>query len=181
MFRCFHDLHLAASSSWVKTVFHSWSLNFLFLSDRDPFRAHREHMRQMMRSFSEPHGGAPIVAQYNGREESVVSTWSERILSSSPALRGWKQGEKHSFLQKLTCLCTCGLEWYRVCDRIHVCVYPHLTNLHEYHSGLTGTEDEAHASTVHLHTSGPSMILCSLAYNHRWLVFCRKCEVYWRL
>ncbi|TNN38574.1 Myeloid leukemia factor 1 [Liparis tanakae] len=27
----------------------------------DPFQAHREHMRQMMRSFSEPYGGAPIV------------------------------------------------------------------------------------------------------------------------
>ncbi|XP_030601239.1 myeloid leukemia factor 1 [Archocentrus centrarchus] len=36
-----------------------------FLSD--PFRAHREHMRQMMRSFSEPFGGALMPSIMDGR------------------------------------------------------------------------------------------------------------------
>ncbi|XP_039865431.1 myeloid leukemia factor 1 isoform X2 [Simochromis diagramma] len=33
----------------------------------DPFRAHREHMRQMMRSFSEPFGGALMPSLMDGR------------------------------------------------------------------------------------------------------------------
>lgn len=55
----------------------SWSVNvgfvgllcvhFLFLLYRDPFRAHREHMRQMMRSFSEPLGGSLMPSITDGR------------------------------------------------------------------------------------------------------------------
>lgn len=37
------------------------------LSHRDPFGAHREHMRQMMRSFSEPFGGALMPSIMDGR------------------------------------------------------------------------------------------------------------------
>ncbi|XP_019943530.1 myeloid leukemia factor 1 isoform X2 [Paralichthys olivaceus] len=33
----------------------------------DPFRAHREHMRQMMRSFSEPFGGPLMPSMMDGR------------------------------------------------------------------------------------------------------------------
>uniref|UniRef100_UPI0037E97B18 myeloid leukemia factor 1 n=1 Tax=Semicossyphus pulcher TaxID=241346 RepID=UPI0037E97B18 len=33
----------------------------------DPFRAHREHMRQMMRSFSEPYGGPLMPSIMDGR------------------------------------------------------------------------------------------------------------------
>lgn len=33
----------------------------------DPFQAHREHMRQMMRSFSEPHGGPIVPSIMDGR------------------------------------------------------------------------------------------------------------------
>ncbi|XP_042342846.1 myeloid leukemia factor 1 isoform X2 [Plectropomus leopardus] len=33
----------------------------------DPFRAHREHMRQMMRSFSEPYGGPVMPSIMDGR------------------------------------------------------------------------------------------------------------------
>ncbi|XP_023251563.1 myeloid leukemia factor 1-like isoform X2 [Seriola lalandi dorsalis] len=33
----------------------------------DPFRAHREHMRQMMRSFSEPFGGPLMPSIMDGR------------------------------------------------------------------------------------------------------------------
>lgn len=38
-----------------------------FLCHRDPFRAHREHMRQMMRSFSEPFGGPLTPSIMDGR------------------------------------------------------------------------------------------------------------------
>uniref|UniRef100_A0A8C2X402 Myeloid leukemia factor 1 n=1 Tax=Cyclopterus lumpus TaxID=8103 RepID=A0A8C2X402_CYCLU len=33
----------------------------------DPFQAHREHMRQMMRSFSEPYGGLVVPSIMDGR------------------------------------------------------------------------------------------------------------------
>ncbi|XP_075892190.1 myeloid leukemia factor 1 isoform X2 [Nelusetta ayraudi] len=36
----------------------------------DPFRAHREHMRQMMRSFSEPFGGPVMPSITDGRRPS---------------------------------------------------------------------------------------------------------------
>ncbi|NXU49134.1 MLF1 factor, partial [Turnix velox] len=38
---------------------------------RDPFAAHHEHMRQMMRSFSEPFGGALCVGEADGGERRV--------------------------------------------------------------------------------------------------------------
>ncbi|XP_056296790.1 myeloid leukemia factor 1 isoform X2 [Pseudoliparis swirei] len=52
----------------------------------DPFQAHREHMRQMMRSFSEPYGGAPIVPSIMDGRNCGFDV-SEHP-SSSPALRG---------------------------------------------------------------------------------------------
>ncbi|XP_068173498.1 myeloid leukemia factor 1 [Antennarius striatus] len=42
----------------------------LFFSD--PFRAHREHMRQMMRSFSEPFGGPLMPSIMDGRGRDLV-------------------------------------------------------------------------------------------------------------
>lgn len=35
---------------------------------RDPFQAHRDHMRQMMRSFSEPFGGSLMPSITDGRQ-----------------------------------------------------------------------------------------------------------------
>ncbi|XP_034081435.1 myeloid leukemia factor 1 isoform X1 [Gymnodraco acuticeps] len=40
-----------------------------FFSDRDPFRAHTDHMRQMMRSFSEPFGGNVMPSIMDGRNQ----------------------------------------------------------------------------------------------------------------
>lgn len=59
-------------------------LHFLFLCRRDPFRAHREHMRQMMRSFSEPFGGPLMPTIMDGRRRSCDM---EGHTSSSRALR----------------------------------------------------------------------------------------------
>lgn len=46
-------------------------IDFVFTSSsssfRDPFQAHREHMRQMMRSFSEPYGGPIVPSIMDGR------------------------------------------------------------------------------------------------------------------
>lgn len=60
-------------------------LYFLFLCFRDPLRAHREHMRQMMRSFSEPYGGPVMPSIMDGR--NYARDMSEHP-SSSLALRG---------------------------------------------------------------------------------------------
>ncbi|XP_038548247.1 myeloid leukemia factor 1 isoform X2 [Micropterus salmoides] len=54
-----------------------------FLSD--PFRAHREHMRQMMRSFSEPYGVPLMPSIMDGRNRGREMTEHP---SSSTALRG---------------------------------------------------------------------------------------------
>ncbi|KAM6932596.1 myeloid leukemia factor 1 [Lycodopsis pacificus] len=51
----------------------------------DPMRAHREHMRQMMRSFSEPYGGPTVPSIMDGR--NCGRDMSEHP-SSSLALRG---------------------------------------------------------------------------------------------
>ncbi|XP_074498142.1 myeloid leukemia factor 1 [Sebastes fasciatus] len=51
----------------------------------DPFRAHREHMRQMMRSFSEPYGGQTMPSIMDGRNRG--RDMAEHP-SSSLALRG---------------------------------------------------------------------------------------------
>uniref|UniRef100_A0AAQ4Q8Z6 Myeloid leukemia factor 1 n=1 Tax=Gasterosteus aculeatus aculeatus TaxID=481459 RepID=A0AAQ4Q8Z6_GASAC len=51
----------------------------------DPLRAHREHMRQMMRSFSEPYGGPVMPSIMDGR--NYARDMSEHP-SSSLALRG---------------------------------------------------------------------------------------------
>ncbi|XP_034405049.1 myeloid leukemia factor 1 isoform X2 [Cyclopterus lumpus] len=51
----------------------------------DPFQAHREHMRQMMRSFSEPYGGLVVPSIMDGR--NCGFDVSEHP-SSSLALRG---------------------------------------------------------------------------------------------
>lgn len=51
----------------------------------DPFRAHREHMRQMMRSFSEPFGGPMMPSLTDGRGPS--QDLDEQAGSSRP-LRG---------------------------------------------------------------------------------------------
>ncbi|XP_054454480.1 myeloid leukemia factor 1 [Anoplopoma fimbria] len=51
----------------------------------DPFRAHRDHMRQMMRSFSEPYGGPVVPSMTDGR--NCGRDMSEQP-SSSLALRG---------------------------------------------------------------------------------------------
>ncbi|XP_073351004.1 myeloid leukemia factor 1 [Pagrus major] len=50
----------------------------------DPFRAHRDHMRHMMRSFSEPFGGPLMSSIMDGRSRG--SEVAEHP-SSSPALR----------------------------------------------------------------------------------------------
>lgn len=52
---------------------------------RDPFRAHREHMRQMMRSFSEPFGGPVMPSITDGRRPN--RDLGEQA-GSSQALRG---------------------------------------------------------------------------------------------
>lgn len=51
---------------------------------RDPFQAHREHMRQMMRSFSEPFGGPMMPSITDGRRPSRDL---EEQAGSSRALR----------------------------------------------------------------------------------------------
>ncbi|KAM9852822.1 LOW QUALITY PROTEIN: myeloid leukemia factor 1 [Aulostomus maculatus] len=51
---------------------------------RDPFRAHRDHMRQMMRSFSEPFGGSFMPSITDGRNRGDILGQP----SSSVALRG---------------------------------------------------------------------------------------------
>ncbi|XP_070762358.1 myeloid leukemia factor 1 [Enoplosus armatus] len=61
-----------------------------FLSD--PFRAHREHMRQMMRSFSEPFGGPSIMDGRNRGRDMAEHP------SSSPALRGEHRDMSRSLL-----------------------------------------------------------------------------------
>uniref|UniRef100_A0A667YKQ6 Myeloid leukemia factor 1 n=1 Tax=Myripristis murdjan TaxID=586833 RepID=A0A667YKQ6_9TELE len=43
-------------------------MSFLSSFDRDPFRAHNEHMRHMMRSFSEPFGGHFMPSITDGRD-----------------------------------------------------------------------------------------------------------------
>ncbi|KAF3692783.1 Myeloid leukemia factor 1 Myelodysplasia-myeloid leukemia factor 1 [Channa argus] len=50
----------------------------------DPFRAHREHMRQMMRSFSEPFGGPSMPSTMDGRNRGRAMTQHP---NSSLALR----------------------------------------------------------------------------------------------
>lgn len=62
----------------------SLCLNLLLLCRRDPFRAHRDHMRQMMRSFSEPYGGPLMPSIMDGRSRGREVAEHP---SSSPALR----------------------------------------------------------------------------------------------
>lgn len=59
---------------------------------RDPFQAHREHMRQMMRSFSEPFGGPMMPSIADGRRPSRDL---EEPAGSSRALR-----EEHRVSQR---------------------------------------------------------------------------------
>ncbi|XP_072200865.1 myeloid leukemia factor 1 isoform X1 [Excalfactoria chinensis] len=52
---------------------------------RDPFAAHHEHMRQMMRSFSDPFGRDPFLSITDGRERTVDRRARQ---DSQVALRG---------------------------------------------------------------------------------------------
>ncbi|XP_056354418.1 myeloid leukemia factor 1 isoform X1 [Oenanthe melanoleuca] len=53
---------------------------------RDPFAAHHEHMRQMMRSFSEPFGRDPFLSLPEGRERPRAEGRAQQ--GSQVALRG---------------------------------------------------------------------------------------------
>lgn len=64
-----------------------------FLSD--PFRAHREHMRQMMRSFSEPFGGPSMPSIMDGRSRGRDMAEHH---SSSQALRDEHRDVSRSLL-----------------------------------------------------------------------------------
>lgn len=61
----------------------------------DPFRAHREHMRQMMRSFSEPFGGPLMPSIMDGRSRGRDMVEHP---SSSPALRDEHRDMSRSLL-----------------------------------------------------------------------------------
>lgn len=61
----------------------------------DPFRAHREHMRQMMRSFSEPFGGALMPGIMDGRSHGRDMVEHP---SSSHALRNEHRDMSRSLL-----------------------------------------------------------------------------------
>lgn len=64
------------------------------LSDRDPFAAHHEHMRQVMRSFSEPFGRDPLLrlpeggAAAAGRAPEGRAQGGRALPDSQLALRG---------------------------------------------------------------------------------------------
>ncbi|NWY66247.1 MLF1 factor, partial [Erithacus rubecula] len=53
---------------------------------RDPFAAHHEHMRQMLRSFSEPFGQEPFLSLPEGRERAPGQARAQQ--GSQLALRG---------------------------------------------------------------------------------------------
>ncbi|NXT66767.1 MLF1 factor, partial [Chaetops frenatus] len=59
---------------------------------RDPFAAHHEHMRQVMRSFSEPFGRDPFLSLPEGRERAAERR-AERVAQqdSQVALRGTRR------------------------------------------------------------------------------------------
>ncbi|XP_075956302.1 myeloid leukemia factor 1 [Anarhichas minor] len=61
----------------------------------DPMRAHREHMRQMMRSFSEPYGGPTVSSIMDGRNCGRDMSVHP---SSSLALRGEHRDMSRSLL-----------------------------------------------------------------------------------
>ncbi|KAK2847224.1 hypothetical protein Q5P01_010223 [Channa striata] len=61
----------------------------------DPFRAHREHMRQMMRSFSEPFGGPSVPSVTDGRRHGRDMAQHP---SSSQALRNEHRDISQSML-----------------------------------------------------------------------------------
>lgn len=67
-----------------------------FLCHRDPFRAHRDHMRHMMRSFSEPYGAPLMPSIMDGRSRGRDMAQHP---SSSLALRDEhrvRMSKKHS-------------------------------------------------------------------------------------
>lgn len=78
------DTHINEGCGVKTWEWDSLCLHFLFVCHRDPFRAHREHMRQMMRSFSEPFGGPIMPSIMDGRRRGRDP---EEHLSSSQALR----------------------------------------------------------------------------------------------
>nr|XP_014347574.1 PREDICTED: myeloid leukemia factor 1 isoform X2 [Latimeria chalumnae] len=59
----------------------------------DPFRAHREHVRQVMRSFSDPFGRDPFFSATDGRERA-----SDQRGSSQMALRDDHRGMSRSLV-----------------------------------------------------------------------------------
>ncbi|NXH35128.1 MLF1 factor, partial [Myiagra hebetior] len=59
---------------------------------RDPFAAHHEHMRQMMRSFSEPFGRDPFLSLPEGGERPSGRRSARRARQDSPgAVRGGRR------------------------------------------------------------------------------------------
>ncbi|NXR43921.1 MLF1 factor, partial [Hippolais icterina] len=54
---------------------------------RDPFAAHHEHMRQMMRSFAEPFGREPFLSLQEGRERAARRAEGRAQPGSQVALR----------------------------------------------------------------------------------------------
>ncbi|XP_015727584.1 myeloid leukemia factor 1 isoform X2 [Coturnix japonica] len=62
---------------------------------RDPFAAHHEHMRQMMRSFSDPFGRDPFLSVTDGRERTVDRRARQ---DSQVALRGNQRAMSYSLM-----------------------------------------------------------------------------------
>ncbi|XP_052542572.1 myeloid leukemia factor 1 isoform X5 [Tympanuchus pallidicinctus] len=62
---------------------------------RDPFAAHHEYMRQMMRSFSDPFGRDPFLSITDGRERTADRRARQ---DSQVALRGNRRATSYSLL-----------------------------------------------------------------------------------
>uniref|UniRef100_A0A3B4WGL4 Myeloid leukemia factor 1 n=1 Tax=Seriola lalandi dorsalis TaxID=1841481 RepID=A0A3B4WGL4_SERLL len=77
----------------------------------DPFRAHREHMRQMMRSFSEPFGGPlmPSIMDGRSRGHDMAEYPSSSVgLRDEHRVRTFNSISTHFTV--LSCFSTCGLK-----------------------------------------------------------------------
>ncbi|XP_063264543.1 myeloid leukemia factor 1 isoform X2 [Prinia subflava] len=64
---------------------------------RDPFAAHHEHMRQMMRSFSEPFGREPFLRLPEGRDRAAPGR-ADPARQEPPAVRGARRATSFSLM-----------------------------------------------------------------------------------
>lgn len=102
-------------------------VSFLSSFDRDPFRAHNEHMRHMMRSFSEPFGGhfMPSITDGRDRGRRMPGQPSTALaLRDEHRVRAWAQRHCVHIFSHLFGLFTCsGLKHYSMSTDIQcVCL-----------------------------------------------------------